>query len=251
MARKDNNGKGALIDKWTWKYKGVEDELSAHLRGEEEEPDGPKGMSKSDDRRKMLIADKHVELEVRMLKTYTDEQLPRTVKAVEFSVTCAELGIELIGTDIEVLRQAAWAKLEKQFKIKWETYYLIQIAHAQAFVGDFEVGFSLSQNTIYRGVTHDGSVLMREYERGRTFGPWRYAPWPGEYQDKGGHVIACIPATDKNDRALNEFRARIRELQERLSDLVRPEEILATLENLAATGLPLTNRQRIESGGND
>ena len=247
MARKDNNGKGALLDKWVWKYQGIDDELSPHLRGEEEEPHGPEGMRRSEDRRAKLVADKHVELEVRMLKTYASEALPRTIKAVEFSVTCKELGIELIGTDIEVLRQAAWAKLEKQFKINWEAYYLIQIAGAQAHVGDFEVGFSLSQNTIYRGVTHDGSVLMREYERGRTFGPWRYKPWPGEYQDKGGHVIACIPATKQNDKALNEFRERIRELQARLSDLVRPEVILATLENLAMTGLPVVSRPQIES----
>lgn len=238
MARKDNNGKGTLVDKWTWKYQGVVDELSDHLRGEEVEPRGPTGTHQVEDRSGSLVKDMHVQLEVRLLKNYMDEALPRTVGGVEFSVTCEQLGIDLRGTDIEVLRKAAWSKLEKRFSIKWEAYYLIQIAGARAFVGDYEVGFSLSQNTIYRGVAHDGSVLMREYDRGRSFGPWRYKPWPGEYQDRGGHVIACIPATKKNDKALDEFRERIRDLQERLSDLVKPEVILATLENLAATGLP-------------
>ena len=238
MAR-SNNGQGLLVDTWYWKYKGVESELSAHLRGEEAEPEGSDGeMVGSEDQRPKLVKDQVLAIEVRMLKELAAEQLPRTLRSVEFSVTCKAVGIRLVGSDIESLRVALWSKLEAHYKIEWEQWYLVQIASAQSFKGDFEVGFSLSQNTIYRGVALDGTVLMREYERGRTFGPWRYKPWPGEYQDKGGHVIACIRASETNRKALDEFRARIRELQERLSDLVKPAVIQETLANLAAIGLP-------------
>lgn len=240
MARKSNNGRdGLLVDTWTWKYHGVESDLGAHLRGEEEEPQGRDGeMGRGEDKRPLLVAEQVIKIEVRLLKALADEGLPRTVKSVEFAVICSELGIRLIGSDIEALRVALWAKLEKAHEIIWESWYLIQIASAQSHVGDRETGFALSQNTIYRGVAKDGTVLMREFERGRYSSPWRYKPWPGEYQDKGGHVIACIPATQANDAALAEFRARIVELQRRLSDLVKPELILRTLANLSAVGLP-------------
>ncbi|ABM97051.1 hypothetical protein [Methylibium petroleiphilum] len=245
MARKSNNGRdGALIDTWTWKYRGIEDDLSAHLRGEEDEPHGADGeMHRSEDKRPLLVKEQVIKIEVRLLKDLADEALPRTVKAVEFAVICRELDIRLVGSDIEALRVALWAKLEAAHEITWERWYLVQIASAQSFVGDQETGFALSQNTIYRGVTRDGTLLMREYERGRTFGPWRYKPWPGEYQDKGGHVIACIPATSANDKALSEFRSRILELQRRLSDLVKPAVILQTLANLSAVGLPAPTRE--------
>ncbi len=239
MARRTNGRNGLLVDTWTWKYQGVEENLSDHLKGLESEPCGADGeQEQSEDMRPLLVQERVLKIEVRLLKEFKDENLPRTVKGVEFAVLCDELGIGLIGPDIEVLRVALWAKLEKAHEIVWEPWYLVQIARAQSFVGDHEVGFALSQNTIYRGVAKDGTVLMREFDRGRTSGPWRYKRWPGEYQDKGGHVIACIPATAGNDKALDEFRARIRELQRRLSDLVKPQLIQHTLANLAASGLP-------------
>lgn len=239
MASKNNGRDGVLVKKWTWKYQGVESELSDFLRGEDQEPHGSEGlMKKSQDQRSMLVKEKVVNIELRLLEQLNDEDLPRTVKAVEFKLVCRDLGIELIGSDVEALRKAMWAKLEKAHEIKWEPWYLVQIASARSFVGDMEVGFSLSQNTIYKGVAGDGSVLMREYERGRTFSPWRYKPWPGAYQDKGGHVIACIPSTPANDAALDEFRERIRALQKMISDMVKPETIMETLANLAGVGLP-------------
>ncbi|MFK4705580.1 hypothetical protein ABIC83_002419 [Roseateles asaccharophilus] len=249
MARTDNGRDGRLIDTWHWKYNGVEDDLSAHLKGEEDEPDGKNGeLERGPDFRPTLVKEKTIDIEVRMLKALHDGPLPRTEKSVEFVVMNRELGIRLQGSDIEALRQALWAKLEKSHAIKWEMWYLIQIAPAQSFHGDREVGFSLSQNTIWKGTAHDGSVLMREFDRGRTSSPWRFKPWPGVYQDKGGHVIACIPATDANDKSLDEFRARIRELQKRLSELVKPETILQTLANLSGIGLPAPEHKQAVEG---
>lgn len=239
MARKDNGKDGFLVKKWSWKYPGVKADLAPHLTGEDEDPIGPDGqMKRSEDKRPLLVKDQVLDIEVRMLEKTADESLPRTVNAVEFKLVCKALDISLVGSDIEVLRAAMWAKLEKAHEIKWEEWYLVQVAGAQSFKGSFEVGFALSQDTIWRGVAKDGTELMREFERGRTYGPWRYKPWPGVYQDKGGHVIACIPATEVNKRALDEFRERIYALQERISDLVKPEVILDTLANLAGTGLP-------------
>lgn len=245
MARTDNGRDGKLIDTWHWKYNGVEDDLSAHLKGEDS--GGPEE-NEGEDKRPKLVAEKAVALEVRMLKSMVDGPLPRAEKAVEFVVINKDLGIRLIGSDIEVLRKAAWAKLEKQFEIKWEEWYLVTIASAGFSYRGIEVGFTLAQQSIHRGVAHDGSVLMREYERGRTSSPWRYKAWPGVYQDNGGTVIACIKATEANDKAMNEFRARIRELQKRLSELVKPENIMQTLANLSGIGLPAPDTKQVAEG---
>src|SRR5687767_10040298 len=145
MGRKSNNGRdGALVDTWTWKYRGIESELGAHLRGEEEEPDGPEGeLERSEDKRPQLVKEQIVKIEVRLLKELSDEELPRTVRSVEFAVVCRELDIRLVGCDIEALRVALWAKLERKYEITWEPWYLVQIASAQSFVGECETGFSL------------------------------------------------------------------------------------------------------------
>jgi hypothetical protein len=247
MARKSNNGAdGFLVKKWQWKYQGVEADLSSHLCGEDEEPVGQKGaMERTEDKRPLLVKEQVLDIELRLLENLSDDSLPRTVKAAEFKLVCKALDLCVVGTDIEALRLAMWAQLEKAHEIKWEKWYLIQIASAQSFKGDFEVGFALSQNTIYRGVAKDGTILMREFERGRSFGPWRYKPWPGVYQDKGGHVIACIQGTAANDAALDEFRDRIRALQKMIGDLVKPDVILSTLANLSGIGLPAPHRPEL------
>lgn len=71
--------------------------------------------------------------------------------------------------------------------------------------GDRETGSALSENTIYKGTARDGSVLMREFDRGRTLGLWRYEPWPKEYENRAGHVVACTRARSKNIKAMQEF----------------------------------------------
>ncbi|MBG6083086.1 hypothetical protein [Rubrivivax gelatinosus] len=238
MGRTRNNGRdGALIDTWYWKYQGVDSDLSAHLKGEERDLEDD-GNGPRQDRRPQLVKEQVVKIEVRLLKELADEQVPRTVRAVEFAVVCPALGIRLQGTDIEALRVALWSKLESIHAIRWERWYLVQISPASSYVGDIETGFCLSESTIYRGVARDGTALMRERPRGRNYAEWRYGLWPGEYQDRNGHVMACIPATEANERSLEEFRARIRELRCRLSELVRPEVILQTLANLSGVGLP-------------
>lgn len=233
MARSSKNGKdGLLIDTWHWRHVGLVDQLASGLRGEDDDPvDGPGETVK-------LEKDQILNLEVRLLKEFDSTALPRPVNAVKFVVICKEIGLRLQGTDIESLRQAAWSKLEKEYEIKWEEFYLISIASARSFKGDYETGFALGQNTIYRGVTKDGNVLMRERDKSKYHSAWKYAPWPGEYVEKNGDVLACIPATKANDVALREFRERIRELQDRLAELVKPEKIVQTLANLSGLGLP-------------
>ncbi|MEJ6003840.1 hypothetical protein [Paucibacter soli] len=204
-------------------------------------------MESSKDSRPTLVKEKVVPIEVRLLKQMNEGELPRTEKSVEFLLSCPELDIRMVGSDIEALRKALWSKLEKTHEITWERWYLVQIAPTVSYSGDIETGFSLSQNTIYRGVAHDGSILMREFDRGRTFGPWRYKPWPGIYRTEGGKVIACIPATEQNEAAMDEFRARIRELQRMLGELVKPETIMQTLANLSGIGLPAPQQQSLEA----
>lgn len=185
-----------------------------------------------------LATERKIPIEVRLLKRYEEGTLPRAVKSVEFRVVSKELGLSVIGSDIEVLRQVVWSKLEKEFKIRWEPWYIVQIAPASSYRGEIETGFSLSQSTVFRGVAKDGSVLLREYDRSRNLGHWKYRSWPEEYHDERGNLLACIPATEANEQALDDFRDRINELKKRLARLVNPQHIENTLRDLSGVGLP-------------
>lgn len=132
------SSKGILVDTWEWRTPAVDTDLSAHIRGEDEEPFGPDGeMRRSEDHRKKLVKDKVLKIEVRLLKQHFNTgDAEGQLRSVEFSVACDEIDLKLVGSDIEALRTAAWAKLEAQFHITWEKFFLVQIASAQSYKGD-------------------------------------------------------------------------------------------------------------------
>lgn len=213
--RSSNEGSGGkLLDTWIYEYKGIA-----------EYENGPDGET-----RKQVEA-KKVEVELRLIKKFADSaEPPLATKEVSFVVVCKEADIKLFGSDVEVLRTAMWEKLDSRYEVKWERYYLVRVEPMNPFEG-IGAGFTFGYDWVEKGTAWDGTILLKE--RPRYGSGDRISPWPGEFRDKRGRVMACIPHTEANTRALREFSDRINTLREMLAGFLKPDQIVATLANLA------------------
>jgi hypothetical protein len=145
-----------------------------------------------------------------------------------------------------------WDLLSDKYRTKWETYYLVEIKPEHVYEG-IGTGFTFGWDEVEKGVAWDGSLLLRQH---RNYGGTVISPWPGEFRDKNGKVMACIPGTPENLRALREFRDRIDALREKLADFLRPDVIQQTLSNLSGNNLlppvtPPSSTTEKESGKDD
>lgn len=219
---------GKLIDTWIYEYQGVE------------EP--PAEDADIDAVRRMYAKGIKVEVKLFLNKKFKESiKPPLETKEVWFSVKCEKPEFLLSGSDIEALRAAMWEKLDAHFAVKWERYFKVRLGPSYT-----HCGMSFEYDHIEKGTAWDGSLLLREYEfrSGHVI-----RPWPGEFRDGNGKVMACIPATEENEAALKEFANRIRELRERLADFLRPEVIMQTLADLSAIALlPPPRAQEPEKG---
>jgi hypothetical protein len=208
-------GKGALVATWHYEYKGIPQDEVAEDPEEDRKPSPKK------------VKGIKVEVELRLHKKFADSaDPPLAVREVWFTLTCKNPKISFEGSDIEALRVAMWDRLDKQFEVKWEDYYLVQIRPENAYTG-IGTGFVFFYSTVYKGTAWDGTLLLREWDRYQS--KEIIKPWPGEFTDKNEKVIACIPATKENREALEEFRKRIDLLREKLADYLRPDIIEQTL----------------------
>ncbi len=207
---------GKLVDTWTYEYEGVEN---------------PPSEDADIDHVRFMMA-KGIKISVKLFlhkKFKESVSPPLETKEVWFSVQCEKPEFKFSGSDIEALRAAMWEKLDEHFAVKWERYFKVRITP-----GYIAHGLSFEYSDVEKGVAWDGSLLLREYEssKGRII-----RPWPGEFRDGNGKVMACIPATPENEAALKEFASRIHELRKRLADFLRPDAIMQTLANLSAIAL--------------
>lgn len=184
---------------------------------------------------KQRLVTKKVEIEVRMEKdTIETGGPPYALKEVKFIVACAEPKFYYEGTDIALLKEAAWEYLTNNFKIKWENYFLVTVNHVNDWGGGYSTGLSFGYKDVEKGTTWNGKELLREW----TFhGKREIKPWPGRFTDKAGRAVACIPHNDANEAALKEFAKRIDKLREMIRDTIKPEIIMQTLQNLSGLAL--------------
>lgn len=237
MGRTRGSSDGILVDTFHYRFKGLEldsgtlsvdgvDPADIGIQLDDEIPPEPAPHAGK-------VVDKIVPLELRMHKTFDRDESGsnRTVKRVTFSLTCANPTARVTGTDIELLRSSIWDFLDKQFAVKWTQYYLVRIEPSHLYMSGPSNGLGFSYDRIERGVAHDGSLLMRQWSRGSR-GGFEVKAWPGEFKDSHGKLMACIPATDANGQALEEFMKMITQLRERLAAFFRPETIEMTLANL-------------------
>ena len=207
-----------LVDKWIFAHESLPD------RPQEEDGDAPPAK----------VVDARVEVLVSIVKELEElHAAPHATKKVEFLVTCAHPKFKFVGTDIEALRRAAFAECDKHFAITWHNYLLVTVLRSSCYEG-IGTGVDFAYNDVKKGITWDGKELLKQRRWG---GEVEVKPWPGQFTDRNGRVIACIPATEANKAALEEFRRRIDTLRERLADTLRPEHIEQTLATLSAFSL--------------
>lgn len=201
-----------LLDKWTYKYEGIVG-------------DGRDGEPKAGERT--------VDVEVRLCKQNRESgSAPHPTDRVWFEVICRELDLSMEGTDLEHLRLAVWGELDKKFAVKWEEWFLVRVEPASIYEG-IGAGLEFTYRSVWKGVAHDGTELLREFDSHRGRGPWRISAWPGVFKDNKGKVLACILATEANEKALEAFASGVHALRKKMADFLRPEHIQDTLANLA------------------
>jgi hypothetical protein len=223
-----NNGEGVLVDTIHYESAGVMlTDKAAEALSDEIDPAGD-----------IKVGQVKIPVEVRLRKEFkAGGGTNRAVERLQFSLVCRKPHVVLRGSDIETLRRAMWAELDRSTDIQWEPYLLITIEPATGYGDGVSEGLRLEERTVWKGTTQDGYEMLREHSHDRFGIGWTYRPWPGTFTDKRGRVTACIPASKANEDAMEEFRGRIRALRAKLQDLVRPDEIVATLANLS--GIPM------------
>ena len=216
------------VDEWWYSVDAVMDK---QVPKDCEEPDGEQDTVKR-------LEEKKVKVEVFLDKeSEEDKTPPHTLKKVEFLVTCAELKLSMSGTDIELLRQAVWAELDKKFEIPWFEYYKVDIV-PNAIYGEDGTGFDFYWDSVWKGITYDGQSLLREYVKwSRNGDTYRITAWPGKFTNRAGHVVACIPKNEVTQKALLDFKARLELLRDKLKAILTPEAIMQTLTNLSGMAL--------------
>ena len=205
-----------LVDKWIFAHLSTEEIPKKEL----EEGEGPQGRK----------VDARVEISVFIIKHLEEiGSAPHATKQVEFVVTCAQPEFRFVGTDIESLRRAAFSECSQRYAITWSDYFLVSV-HPSSFGEGIRTGLEFGYNTVQKGVTWDGKELLKQRLWG---GHIEIKPWPGQFTDRGGQVIACISDTPTNKKALEEFGRRIDVLRGLITDSLRPEFIERTLSDLS------------------
>lgn len=210
-ARSESPSGGKLVDTWYYEYEGLVEEAP---RDDEEEP-------------RQHVAAKKVAVELRIHKKFKGDTPPLAAKEVWFSVSSKDADFSLEGKDIEALRAAMWEHLDKKYAVQWTDYFLVEVEHRGPYEG-LGTGLSFGYKDVKKGVAWDGTLLMKSWK----FRQFMIEPWPGEFRNKQGRVLACIPASEFNRDALQEFQSRVDALRDRLADYLKPDMIVKTLANL-------------------
>jgi hypothetical protein len=179
-----------------------------------------------------------VVIDIFMEKKFSGEVPPLATTSIIFTARCADPPMKREGTDLEVIIAAIRSDLDKHFAIEWENWFIVTVEKVIGYEVAGSGGLRLEWKDVQRGVTVDGEILMRRYNRRPQWNyRWEILRWPDEIKE-GNRVVACIPATDENRKALEKFRDNIDELRKRLASFVAPDKIKTTLMAISA-GIPL------------
>lgn len=228
------------IDTWYYDIKEVEYDTEEYIPSEDAADEGKYREVRT------RVVNKKVKVTVQMEKTTVQSsEPPHPLESIKLVISCRELDQKLEGTDIETLRAAMWSMLDKKFEIKWEPYYLVEVLPQRPWSGSVGEGLIFSYKDVYKGTTWDGKNLLKIYRGGSYGNGTKIEPWPGEFKNKAGKVIACIPRNEVNTAALEEFAKRIIILRKKLAEFLAPENIASTLTNLAGFALlpPMEKKQ--------
>lgn len=215
---KPSSNSSKLIDTWYYEFEGIAEEG------------------------RLAAADVKVEaikvpIYLRLVKKLdTGTAPPMAVSSVKFELECKEPRFTFTGPDIDALRARMWAELNKNFAVKWENWFLVQITRPSLYDRGIGTGITFSYKRIEKGIAWDKTELMREFHVHSTVKE-EITPWPEVFRNQRGDVIACIPATPEHEKGLEEFGASIDALRVKLADYLRPEVIIQNLLAGAGRGL--------------
>lgn len=231
----------------TWWF-NLEDVLNRQVPKDKSEEDDESDKPEMVDVQTM--AERKIPVEVYMVKEMDEVKTPpHPVDKVWLEVECKQsqykINFKLEGPDITCLKDEAWSLLDKRFEIQWFEYYLVTISPARIFDGDGE-GLELSYKSVWKGITWEGKLLLKEYHRSRDE-HYRIKPWSGVFKGRDGTVIACIPENDMTKSALEEFCKKIVLVREALEKMVTPEAIMNTLTNIAGLKLLQASNSQAEA----
>jgi hypothetical protein len=156
-------------------------------------------------------------------KPKSSERPVYATQQVWFEVSTENPKIVLEGTDVEVLRDAIFGRLDKHFAVKWERYYKVTIRTDRPYTG-LGTGFCLEYYDVEKGTTWDGRLLLRERGRRHDYQD-KITEWPGEFRDNRGNLEACIPATPMTEEGLRIFTEQITTLRGKMREFIEPTKI--------------------------
>lgn len=160
---------------------------------------------------------------------------PAETTAAGILAVCDETGDTEFGTDINAVVAGIRSKLDNAFRIAWEKWFVVTVNPVRAYGKDGGGGLELTWKEVEKGQTLTGEWLMRSYNlRAEWFNRHLIEPWPDQVRGDDGRIVAAIPATEANEKALELFVQQINELRKRLAALVAPGEIEQTLAAIAA-----------------
>ena len=135
--------------------------------------------------------------------------------------------IEVVGTDIEVIRKTVFAMLGEVYELNWEPYYIVKLEESDPW-DDEGAGFRLEYEEIEMAQEDGKWMWRRQRMRGYTVEDGQ--PETGR-SDDGSVTTAVVPATEGNTAALESLSKQIRKLREHVSEFFTPDKIQQTLKN--------------------
>lgn len=211
---------GKKVAEFVFAYKGPETQRAPE--GEHAEPD-------EDEKPLPLVRDQKCKIAVYLIaKLKETDSPPHETGESRFRLECDSPKFRLEGTDIELLRKEAFGRCNEHYATKWEPYFIVEVRRI-GFSNGYGTDLDFAYRECWKGTAHDGTLLLKDRHWGHR--EETITAWPGEFRDKEGKVIACIPKTPENKRALEEFTTKIDQIRDALAAMLRPENIMFTLLN--------------------
>lgn len=213
---------GKKVAEFVFAYKGPETQRAPE--GEHAEPDDERPAPAA-----KLIADQKCKIVVYLVsKLKETDSPPHETGESHFRLECDAPKMRLEGTDIELLRKEAFGRCDEHYRTKWEPYYIVEVRRV-GFSNGYGTDIDFCYRECWKGTAHDGTLLLKDRHWGHR--EEKIEAWPGEFRDREGKVIACIPKTPANKVSLEQFTAKIDQIRDALAAMLRPENIMFTLLN--------------------
>lgn len=221
---------GKKVAEFVFAYKGPETQRA---------PEGEHADEDDEKKPLPLVRDQKCKIVVYLVsKLKETDSPPHETGESYFRLECDAPKFRLEGTDIELLRKEAFGRCNEHYATKWEPFFIVEVRRV-GFSNGYGTDIDFCYRDCWKGTAHDGTLLLKDREWGGR--DEKITAWPGEFRDREGKVIACIPKTPANKASLEQFTGKIDQIRDALAAMLRPENIMFTLlhqDRLALKGPP-------------